>query len=103
MPGQNDFHGHLCRALHDRVEVLYLEPQQHAVPIRLVVPIADPAVMVFHFKAVQLQDELAVRHQALVLRAAVITVQTYQTLIPLAACFHISDCDERLRAHRKLV
>jgi len=76
MPGQNHLHVHFSRALHDRVEVLYLEPQQHAVPIRLVVAIADPAVMVFHFKAVQLEDELAVRNQPLVLRAAVITAQT---------------------------
>jgi len=76
MPGQNHLYAHFSTALHDRVEVLYLEPQQHAVPIRLVVPIADPAVVVFHFKAVQLQDELAVRHQPLVLRATVITAQT---------------------------
>ena len=100
MPGQNDFHAHFSGALYDRVEVLYLEPQQYAVPVWLVVTIADPAVMMLHFKAVQLKNELAIRTQPLVLRTPVIALQAQQTLIPPAADFHISYCNQRLRTHR---
>lgn len=53
---------HLSRALHHRVEVVHLEPQQHAVSVGLVSTIADGAVMVFHFEAVQLKYKLAVKY-----------------------------------------
>jgi hypothetical protein len=60
MPGQNDLHTHFSRALHDCIEVLYLEPQQHTVPVWLVIAIGDQAVMVFHLEAMQLKHELPV-------------------------------------------
>ncbi len=103
MPRQNDLHAHFSRAPHDRVEILHFEPQQHAVPVRLVVTIADPAVMMFHCKAVQLKDKLAVRDQPLILRASMIASQAEQALIPPAARFHIGYCNQRLRTHRDSV
>jgi len=46
---------HFSGALHEFVEIIHLEPQQHAVPVRLVIPISDRAVMMFHGEAMQLQ------------------------------------------------
>lgn len=51
---------HLSRALHHRVELIHFEPQQHAISVWLIITVADGAVMVFHFEAVQLQYELPV-------------------------------------------
>jgi len=60
MPGHNNLHAHFSRAPHDPVEVVYLEPQQHTVPVWLVLTVADPAMIVFHLKAVQLKDKVAI-------------------------------------------
>jgi len=72
MPGHDDLHAHFSGALHDRVKVVYLEPQQYAVSVWLVITIADRAVMVFYFKAVQLKDKLAIRDQLLIFGAPMI-------------------------------
>jgi hypothetical protein len=61
MPGQNDLRAHVSAALHHGVEVIDFEPQQYAVSVGLVVAVPDRAVMVFHFEAMQLEDELSVR------------------------------------------
>ena len=90
MPGHDDLHAHFSRALHDPVEVVYFEPQQNTVSVRLVLTIADQAMIVFHLKAVQLKDKAAVRNQALVFSTAVVAPAAEQTLIPPAARFHIS-------------
>ena len=60
MPGHDDLHAHFGGALHDRVKVVYLEPQQYTVSVWLVITIADRTVMVFYFEAVQLKNKLAV-------------------------------------------
>lgn len=99
MPGQHDVHAHFSATLHDRVKVVYLEPQQHTVPVWLVVRIADRTVMVLYFEAVQLKDKPAIRYQTLIFGAAMVAPQTQQTLIPSAACFHVGNGDERLRTH----
>ncbi len=52
MPRHDDVHAHLSGTLHDRVKIVNFEPQQDAVPIRLVVPIAYGTVMMFYFEAV---------------------------------------------------
>ena len=52
MPRQDGFDAHFRGALHDRVKVVDLEPQQHAVAIRLVMAIANRTVMVVHLEAV---------------------------------------------------
>src|SRR3569833_3605922 len=55
--------------------------------------------MVFHIKAVQLQDELTVLHQLFVEASAVSAAAPEQPLIPSAAGFDISNADQRLRTH----
>jgi hypothetical protein len=60
MTGQDYFDVHFGCALHDRFKIVNFEPEQHSVSIRLVIGIADRAVMVFYFKAVQLKHEAAV-------------------------------------------
>lgn len=67
MPRHDDLHAHLSGALHDRVKVVYLEPQQYTVSVWLVITITDRTVIVFYFEAVQLKDKLAIRDQPLIL------------------------------------
>jgi hypothetical protein len=97
---QDDVDSHFVGTVCDGVEVVYLEPQQYTISVWLVFTIADGAVMVFDCEAVQLEDKLAVRDQALIFAASVITSAAEETLIPAAACFDVSYCDERLRIHR---
>jgi len=99
MPGHDDLDAHFSGALHDRVKVVHLEPQQYTVSIWLIITIADPTVMVFYFEAVQLKDKLAIENQLLIFGATVATLTAEQTLIPSATCFHIGYGDERLRTH----
>ena len=61
MPRQDDLYSHFSGALHDRVKVVYLEPQQYTVSVWLVITMADRTVIVFYFEAVQLKDKLPIR------------------------------------------
>ena len=99
MTGQHDLNAHFSSALHYRVEIIHLEPEQHAIAVGSVGGIGDRAVMMFDFKAVQLQNELAILHHLLILPAAVRAATAQQALIPPAAGFDIRDTDERLGAH----
>ena len=99
MPGHDDLHTHFSGAPHDPVEIVYLKPQQHAVSVWLVVTIANQAVMVFNFEAVQLEHKLAVPDQLLIFGASMIALAAQKTLIPTATCFHIGYGDEWLRTH----
>jgi hypothetical protein len=99
MPGHHHFHAHFSSALDNSVKVIYFEPQQHAIAVRLVITVADPAVIVFYFEAVELENKLAVRDQSFIFAAAMIALATQQTLVPPAACFHICNGNKRLRTH----
>ena len=99
MAGQHNLGAHFGGALDDRVEVIHLEPEQHTIAVRPVGAIADGAVMVFDFKAVQLEDERAILHQLLIVLAAVSPAAAQQALIPAAAGFDIRHTDQRLGAH----
>ena len=101
MTRHDDLHAHFSGALHNRVKVFHLEPQQSTVSVWPVIGIADRTVMVTHFEAVQLKDKLAIRDQPLIFRAPMIAPAAQQTLIPSATRFHIGYGDERLRTHRK--
>jgi hypothetical protein len=47
MLGHDSFHSHSISVPHHRIEIFHLEPQQHAIPVWLVVEIPDrPVVMV---------------------------------------------------------
>ena len=52
MAGLHDFDLHFDSALHHRVEVIHLEPEQHTIAIGFVGTIANAAVVMFDFKAV---------------------------------------------------
>ena len=99
MAGQHDLDAHFAGALHYRIEVLQLEPEQHTITVGFVGSISDGAVMMLDFKAVQLQDDRAIPDQLLILPAAVSPAAAQQALIPAAAGFDICDTDERLGAH----
>ncbi len=100
MPGQDDLHTHLERALHDGIKILYLEPQQYTVSVWLGITISDAAVMVLYFETVQLKNKLSVPDQLLIDRAPMTALAAQQTLIPTATCFDIGNGDQRLRTHR---
>jgi hypothetical protein len=52
MPRHHDLDAHLGGTLHDRIKIVNFEPQQDAVSIWLVAPIAYRTVMMFYFEAV---------------------------------------------------
>jgi hypothetical protein len=99
MSRYDNLDAHFRSPLDHRVEVVHFEPQEHAVAVWFILAIANPAVMVFHFEAVELKNQLAIRDQLFVRGASVIALAAQQTLIPPAAYFHIRNCDERLRTH----
>ncbi len=99
MAGLHDLDLHFDSALHHRVEVIHFEPEQHTIAVGSVGTIANAAVVMFDFKAVQLQNERSILYQLLILPAPVGTSATQQALIPPAAGFDIRDTNERLRAH----
>ena len=80
---------HFDRTLRNCIEIVDLKPKQHAVSVRSVVRIADPAVMMFHLEAVQLKHKLLVRDELLIGGTSMITSTAQQALVPLAARFHI--------------
>ncbi|MDB5329488.1 MAG: hypothetical protein JWP03_639 [Phycisphaerales bacterium] len=60
MAWQDDLDIHLLGAGGGGVEVVYFEPEKHAISIRLEIGVADAAVMVLDLPLVQLQYETAV-------------------------------------------
>jgi hypothetical protein len=72
MSGHVDHHSHFSGALHDLLNVVYLEPQQYTDSVWLVVTIAGRTAMVFCFEAVQLKDKLPIRDQLLIFGALMI-------------------------------
>ena len=99
MAGQHNLDAHFGSALHYCVEVIHLEPEQHTITVGSAGAIADGAVMMFDFKAVQLQDQPAILHELLIVPAAVSPAAAQQALIPPAAGCNIRNTDERLGAH----
>lgn len=93
MPRQHNLDAHLSRALHHRLKIVDLEPEQHPVSKWFVIRIADPPVMVLDFEAVQLKDKLPVRDQLFVTGASMIAPAAEQALIPSAAGFYIGNGD----------
>src|SRR5271167_583987 len=74
MARQDDLDSHLLGACYRRINVVDLEPQQHAIAGRFVVWIADGAVIVLDLPAVQLQHQPARDNQALVIRTAMLAL-----------------------------
>jgi hypothetical protein len=63
VPGHDNLHTHLSSALHDRIKVVNLEPQQDPVAVWLAITIADRAMIVLYAEPVQLRDKLPIRDQ----------------------------------------
>ena len=101
MTRHDDFNVHFRGALHDRIEVVYLKPQQYAVAVWLVVRIANGAVIVIRFKGVQLKNKFAILNQPLINGTSVIASAAQQALVPAAARFHIGDRNQRVSTHRQ--
>jgi hypothetical protein len=98
MPRLNHLDLHFLRARHGRLEIVKLEPQEHAVAMRQIL-VTDWTVIVSHIPAMQLQDQPSTRGQTLVLGSSVCTSTTKQTLIPATARFDIVHANQRLWAH----
>jgi hypothetical protein len=81
-----------------RVEVANFKPQEHAVS-RREVGIADGTVMMLHIPTVQLKNQLPVRNEPLILRAAMATLTAKETLIPATARLNIAHANKRLWTH----
>lgn len=62
MATQHDVDAHFASALHYLVEVIHLKPKQHTVTVGSVGAISDGTVMMFDFKAVQLQKKPPILH-----------------------------------------
>src|SRR5262245_3940624 len=93
---------HLGDANHGGVEVVDLEPQEHAIAVGLVVAVADGAVVVIIVEVVELEDQRVPRHQSLVLRSTVSAAAPEKLSIPPTARLDVSDGNEWLGAHQTL-
>jgi hypothetical protein len=100
MTREYDVHLHLGGAAHNGVEVFDFEPQQDTVSVGPVARVANGAVRVVRFKAVQLRDDLTIPEQLLIDGAAVPALAAKKTLVPAAAGFDIGYRQERLWSHR---
>ena len=99
MGWQDHLGAELTGAFDGRVEVIHLEPQEHAVAVRAGVGVADGAVVVLYVPSVQLEHELLMGDQPLVLRSPVRALAVEQPLVPATAGLDVPDGDERLRSH----
>jgi hypothetical protein len=83
-----------------RIEVVDLEPQEHAVPVGPVLGIADRAVVVIDLEPVELEDERAIRRdQPLVVGAAVRAPASEETPAPAAARLDVTYGNQGLGTH----
>jgi hypothetical protein len=100
MPGKNHLDLHFLGAGHRRIEIINLEPQEHAVSVRLEILIANRTVMVpHHVPAVQLKDQSIVQNKTLILGAVMRTSTIKETLIPATARLDIVHANQRLWAY----
>jgi hypothetical protein len=99
VPRQDHVRPQLLRPLHGVLEVIDLEPEEHAVAAARIVGIADPPVVVGFLPAMELQHELAVVLQPLVVGTSVRAPAAEQPLIPAAGRLHLGGTDQRLGSH----
>jgi hypothetical protein len=98
MAREDDLRTQLRGAVNSRLEVVDFKPQEHAIS-RREAGIADGSVMVLHIPAVQLKNQLAVRNEPLILRAAMATLTVKETLIPATARLNIAHGNKGLWTH----
>jgi hypothetical protein len=103
MARQNNFGFQLGDTGDRCLEVVDFKPQEHSVPVGLVIRIADWPVVVFDLKAVQLEDQHTLRRdQSLIFRPAVVAPTVEESLVPTAAAFDISYRNQGLGTHDNL-
>ncbi len=83
---------------HGRIEVLHFKPQQHPIPMNQF-RIPDWPVMMINLPAVQLHQQLTIRHQLLVMTSTVAALTSQQSLVPATARFNVPDTNEGLWTH----
>ena len=98
MAREDDLRTQLRCAGNSRLEVVNFKPQEHAIS-RREAGIADGSVMMLHIPAVQLKNQLAVRNEPLILRAAMATLTVKETLIPATARLNIAHGNKGLWTH----
>lgn len=103
MTGFDDLNLHFLGAGHGAIEVVEVEPEEHAIPVRLHICITDRPVMVLDFPLVQREDHCAARDRSLIFRAAVRALGTEEALVPSAARFDITHANEGLWSHTKFL
>jgi hypothetical protein len=97
---QNDLCIQLLRPGDGRVEVLYFEPQEHAVSVRPGGRVADAPMVVLNRPVMELKDQGSVSvDEALIVAAAVVAASAKESLVPAAGRFDVGSCDQGLRAH----
>ena len=84
------------------VEVVNFKPEENTVS-RREVGIADGTVMMLGLPMVQLKDESVARDEPFIVRAAMRTLATKQTLIPTTAGLNVTHANKGLWTHRKVV
>ena len=92
------FSADLLRSFERLIEIVGLEPQQHAVAVGVQIRIPDVWMFV-RVPVMKLQDHSAVVDYALILRATVTALATQHGLIPATACLNIANGDEGLGLH----
>jgi hypothetical protein len=85
------------------IEIVHLEPQENAIPVRPISRIADAPMVVFHAKGMELQDQDAATFESLVLLAAMRALTTQQPLVPAATRFNLAHAYEWLWTHAQVV
>lgn len=100
MRRQNDLGSQRLGSVHRGVEVVDLEPQRGAVPIRPRRGITDLPVVVLDVKRMELENELPVVQEALILAAPMPALTPEKLLVEATAQLDVADGDQRLRTHR---
>lgn len=94
--GFEDLGFHFDGASEGGIEVLELKPKDDAVAVGFEIWIAERAMVVLDFPAVELENEGAIVNEAFVFRTAVIAFQAKEALIPAAGGFDVGRADEGL-------
>jgi hypothetical protein len=75
------------------------DPHMYTVAVGLVRCIANPNMVMFDIKSMQLKDQNALRHQALVLCPSMRASTAKQPLVQETACLDVTHCNKWLGAH----
>ncbi len=98
MPRQHYLRPEFLATDYGGIEVLHFKPQQHSIPMGQF-RIPDGAVVMGNVPTMQLHEQLAVRHQLLVLASTMAALASQKTLVPTTARFDIANTNQGLWTH----